>query len=292
VSKRIDEALESQLRHWLDQHGYPLEMRTAQALSEAQFLVMQGVSYTDPTTGAKREIDLQAFRFLELNIEDRKRIIGIHLRLVIECKSTKGRPWMAFAAHPHPFEFDYYPFFLSRGSKHFLDFALILQRNVPELPQLPLPNPGMFPEAYAVAVAFRPPNDNDLAHAAVKAVTAAVQSLDKEEDIDMVGYGVLTLNDQIPLVVIDQPLFLASLMSDGSLEIREADAVVARVSDTSRDRAFIVTESFLPRFLEKLNNDFEAFEASFKSPASETKNLFWAEVISKLVQDPEQNSSN
>jgi hypothetical protein len=52
--------MEQQIRDWLQNQGYPLEMRTAANYTNAGFRVVQSSYYQDPESSDWREIDVVA----------------------------------------------------------------------------------------------------------------------------------------------------------------------------------------------------------------------------------------
>jgi hypothetical protein len=77
------------VQKWLDEQGYPLEMKVASAFRAAGFEVTQAGHYIDPETGKSREIDIVAIA---------PDIIGItRIYFVLECKSSK-KPWILFTS--------------------------------------------------------------------------------------------------------------------------------------------------------------------------------------------------
>lgn len=84
--------LSTKLQSWLEDQGYPLEMRVGRAGIAAGFSVVQSEFYSDPETNDIREIDIYAYKD-QLLEKSRFR-----LSLVIECKSSKKRPWILFTS--------------------------------------------------------------------------------------------------------------------------------------------------------------------------------------------------
>jgi hypothetical protein len=82
-------ALTDEVRQWLDDQGFALEMRAAAAFREAGFEVRQSRHFMDAETGKAREIDVLA------TDPDIMGIVAIHF--AIECKSTK-KPWVLLAS--------------------------------------------------------------------------------------------------------------------------------------------------------------------------------------------------
>ena len=79
------------VRSWLNQHGYVLEMEVAKALIPICSYVEQGEQYIDPITGKLRETDVFC------SWRDPKHAPGTFhsLNMIVECKSTNA-PWIAF----------------------------------------------------------------------------------------------------------------------------------------------------------------------------------------------------
>ena len=84
--------LEGKIKAWLDNEGYPLEMRVAKSFARAGFGVIQSEYYADPRTNTQREIDLYAS--LQKSVGD------AHWRLAIfaECKAGTSKPWVVFVS--------------------------------------------------------------------------------------------------------------------------------------------------------------------------------------------------
>lgn len=98
MSKPEKTDLKDKVRGWLLEQGYPLEMRVAKILQDADFWVTQSTYYTDPETGKAREVDVVAdvsgewvdyFMFT--------------FAIAIECKKSSKRPWVVFSATPKYF---------------------------------------------------------------------------------------------------------------------------------------------------------------------------------------------
>src|SRR6056297_2787184 len=75
---------------WLEEQGYPLEMRTAKVVRDAGLRGVQGAYYPDPESGAQREIDIVA------HTGDLTGLLS--LSLVIECKASRDKPWVLFTS--------------------------------------------------------------------------------------------------------------------------------------------------------------------------------------------------
>jgi hypothetical protein len=85
-------SLENNLLEWLNEQGYPLEMRVAKLFLESGFTVRQSNYYIDYETNTPREIDLIASKVLTRGSK------AIEFNFVIECKNNK-KPWVAFCSN-------------------------------------------------------------------------------------------------------------------------------------------------------------------------------------------------
>jgi hypothetical protein len=83
-------SLEESVRKWLEDQGYPLEMKVAETLRASKLSWDHGRVYTDPFTDKVREIDVVGY----LDRISTSPRFSIHL--VFECKHTRGRPWILF----------------------------------------------------------------------------------------------------------------------------------------------------------------------------------------------------
>jgi hypothetical protein len=85
---------EEGILRWLEARGHLLEMEVARELSRAGWSVSQSEPYQDPQTGKARETDINARLQKQLGEQ------VVCLELVIECKSSKTRPWLLLSSSP------------------------------------------------------------------------------------------------------------------------------------------------------------------------------------------------
>ncbi|MCK4395306.1 MAG: hypothetical protein KAW56_14395 [Candidatus Marinimicrobia bacterium] len=88
---RIDDP-KSKIKEWLSTQGYPLEMKVAAAFRKAGFEVIQSHYYIDPENNNYREIDVVAI------MPDPKLSGVIDISFVVECKTSKKKPWLLFSS--------------------------------------------------------------------------------------------------------------------------------------------------------------------------------------------------
>lgn len=89
-------SLDERVTKWLQDQGYPLEMRSAAEFRAAGFIVRQSQHYMDAESGKSRETDVVCLA---------KDQLGVALiRFVVECKAT-GKPWVVLSS---PYTLDSY----------------------------------------------------------------------------------------------------------------------------------------------------------------------------------------
>jgi Holliday junction resolvase len=101
-----EDPFKAKITAWLNEQGYPLEMRVASALQQRGYRVVQSEYFFDPESGDSREIDVVAFK--------QKKTNGVLFRisLLIECKRSTDKPWILFTS----------------GATHLADPARVTQR--------------------------------------------------------------------------------------------------------------------------------------------------------------------
>jgi hypothetical protein len=86
-----DDEILQDVRTWLNQLGYVLEMEVARELLPCCSYVIQVEQYIDPVTAKLRETDI----FCAWSDAEPKQDTYHSINMVIECKSTTA-PWIAF----------------------------------------------------------------------------------------------------------------------------------------------------------------------------------------------------
>jgi hypothetical protein len=84
--------VEKRISVWLNEQGYPLEMRVASILQQQGFRVVQSDYFIDPETGDYRELDVVAFQ--QKMIEN----VLFRMSLLVECKRSTDKPWLLFTS--------------------------------------------------------------------------------------------------------------------------------------------------------------------------------------------------
>lgn len=199
------------IAEWLDRQGYPLEMRAAEQFSVAGFDVTQSAYYIDPETKAARETDIVAVK---------DNVAGdawVRWMCVVECKSGRSAPWVLFGGRGEPLAPRIRVRFMGASRKSRPYLARVSRRL--DVESLPLFNSAK-PPAYGMVQALRESN-NDVTFAASTSVAKAasfflnefVSLAEGEESIEMVW----------PVIVIEAPLFEATLDSTGKVSVTEIE---------------------------------------------------------------------
>jgi len=97
VGRQVGDFILSEIencRKWLEEQGYPLEFRVAQAWAKSGFHVRQSVFYDDPETNLPRELDVLAHHQRTAVSKTTAASFTTALTFLIECKSSRDAPWI------------------------------------------------------------------------------------------------------------------------------------------------------------------------------------------------------
>jgi hypothetical protein len=208
-----DDELMHDVRNWLNQNGYVLEMEVARELMPHCSLVVQGFQFNDPITDKLRETDVFC-EWMSTNGD-----IEHSIEMVIECKSTTA-PWIAFYGGSKGFQDAPFPF---RMLGEYADCSVCDDIDV-----LFSLGPGSeAPIAYSILEKKSAKSDRDLAREAVLAVTSTAVSVtrDIENDFEKKQRGQVHVGSTIlPVVVTRSPIFACSLDQAGEVNLSRADS--------------------------------------------------------------------
>ena len=189
-----------QVRKWVGEQGFPLEMRTASAFREAGFEVTLSELYTDADTGKPREIDVLAYY---------PDYVGVtRIAFIVECKSSK-RPWLLLCDPK-----------VLVGHNRVHSFAAVNQNAVKALVEGPVLNslmnecPWFRKEeltAYSLRNAF---SDKDVAYEATLSVAKASMDFTRSAK----DYQQFV---SFPVIVVDSPIIRCSLDDNGQIQCEE-----------------------------------------------------------------------
>jgi hypothetical protein len=201
--------LSSKVEKWVNEKGYPFEMRVAAAFRKAGFRVTQSQYYTDTDTGTAREIDLVA---------DIQKPLGsgvLRIEFVVECKVTADKPWLLFCAPeielPKP----------ARVAQRYSSKAgtivlskLAVFEDVQENEVFRLRQPLGYGMTQALGK-----EDRDSAYVAMCCVSGAVRSMTARWDLHPRRDTIVEFF--LPVIAISGRLFAASLEDSGKINVRE-----------------------------------------------------------------------
>lgn len=207
----------SKIITWLDEQGYPLEMRTAATLQKRGLRVFQSQYYSDPESEDSREIDIVAFKQKEIND------VLIRVSLVIECKLSIEKPWLLFTSNTTgPAK----PARVAQRAanilgRHYL-IAICQQDKIQGLPIWELPERA----AYGVTQGFT--TGKDVCYSAVTSVSKAALSIATEVDekrkrekkaVKILRRSKRICSIALPIVVVEGQLFEVFLNDRSNIEI-------------------------------------------------------------------------
>ncbi|MFL6519929.1 MAG: hypothetical protein ACJ8NS_06890 [Chthoniobacterales bacterium] len=202
--------LEDKIRSWLDEQGYPLEMRVARAFRQVGFRVFQSDYYRDPQTNNEREIDVVAYA--DIRIDD----LLLRVQFIVECKSARSKPWLVFCSPDVRLAPPARVAQRTASKAGSLALGKLAQRkdiqalNLFHIPDAP---------AYAATQAFT--TGSDVVYTALTGLGAAASAKAKEAD-EYVRRGNRFCIILFPLVVIEGRLFSCVLADDAGITIAEA----------------------------------------------------------------------
>jgi len=301
------------IREWLEKQGYALEMRVAQAFSNAGFKVSISQYYVDLNSKKLREIDVVA------SISEEFGNISVSVDVFIECKYAP-RSWVVFTAQKGLGPFGYFSrilqgkFDVFRWESRPTLQARLISRMLSSLGtnRIKELEPFLVPQSvgYRVIESLKTEGP-DSAYSALLQVTNSVQAYDMKaekeygrilDDLERQGYGVGSYDDlylfsgiSIPVIFIRGKLFECYLDAKGAIELINVDESIVMMSskditDTSgignsvEGFVRIVTEDLLDEFAQKMfvaAKSLLAQDAAIKS--------VWQNERNRFPQTPDEN---
>lgn len=239
----MSEDLIPKIRKWLDEQGYPLEMKVARNFQGAGFSVSSSEYYIDPDEGKPREIDVIAS--METTISG----VSFQLAFTVECKSSKKSPWVCFRAGRKQ-QRDPSVGFLAR---HATIQGRVLLVEISSNPDITTERMFHLPNNYAYGVTNVLKKSVDLPYQAIVGAQKASHSLIAHYDrIQKHPNPVHTVCIAFPLVVVDTPIFNCELGDAGDIKLTKAGSqtILHTGFDTYYSVVEIVDASALEEFIE------------------------------------------
>ncbi|QDT96266.1 hypothetical protein [Gimesia aquarii] len=268
-----EKPLDKKILEWLEQQGYPLEMRVAKAFIDAGVSISLSVYYRDPENDTPREIDIVA------GCQDGEfaDYFMFSVEFAIECKKSSS-PWVLFVKPGRSFG----SVFRNGWVCSKIGSTVKERLKYRNLSDNKLHNwSGNW--AYGVTEALRKgsPKTGDIPYKALMSCVKASHGLARltEQKVwssryaDKVLFGSMTQ----PVIILDGKLFEASLNESGDLEIIETEEGIINFKYPFLNRADeyvsvrIVTLPALPRFIsaaketvEQLTDEVDAQQQAYK----------------------------
>lgn len=218
-----EEKEEQKVRKFLAKHGYPLEMQVASRLQAAGYGIAHSEFYVDLETRKSREIDLVG----QKNVMAASGRIQLSLQLVIECKFSRGHPWIVFSEQGTCCQ---KPLHIEAGTEKLGRNLLSNLTRVSDLPERGFfrgPSAGGY-SATTVRDKQRNGKDaqnkntTDWAYSALMTVTQAVQQVQAPGTIGTLFTALGEhIRIRVPVIIIDGSLFQARLDTTNDLEITQ-----------------------------------------------------------------------
>lgn len=239
----MTEDLTKKVRTWLDSQGYPLEMNVARCFQNAGFRVSSSEYYLDPDEKKPREIDVIAC--MEDTIDGKT----FQLAFTVECKLSKGSPWVCFQGDSKQRRDSSIGFIARQATIQGHDLLTEVSSN----PDITTNRLLELPEKHAYGVTNALKNKIDLPYQAIvgaqKAANAMVAHYDR---IQTNPNPIHTVCIAFPLVVADTPLFSCFLGNKGSIDLQEVTShtILRTGFDTYYSIVEIVAASALESFVD------------------------------------------
>jgi hypothetical protein len=203
-------SLERRLGEWLNSQGYPLEMRVARRFEEAGFSCGVSQFFRDPETAEVRETDVMAFQ------AESYTDIDVRLTFVVECKSSRTRPWVFFVSGPNAWADINTHFLFTIASKQGRRLLNAVKRRDKVWDRLPLFTMPIRP-GYGATQGFTSGKDV-VYEAGISVVKAAIA---RAKEADVVSEEWPTAEIVFPIIVTPAPLFEYYLGPEGQPVLSE-----------------------------------------------------------------------
>jgi hypothetical protein len=215
-------ALPDKVASWLEEQGYPLEMRTARALRERRVPVKVSHYYTDIDTGQQRETDVYAWVTREFRHSDE---LGNavdatdEVCVVIECKSARAKPWVLFS-DDKPIDADVASLHARRSlhiaipNNHWLQHMTGFSQPYCSVSLLD----GFEPVGYSMVRALGHGND-DAAYGAMMSVAKAAAGVSEQLRVRSSALRVIRRALVFPVLLVDAPLLHCKLDASGEIQL-------------------------------------------------------------------------
>jgi len=254
--------LDHKIYKWLEQHGYPLELRIAKIIQENGYDVTQSLNYEDPEVGGLREIDIIGFKYKNVGN------VWFTFSMVVECKSSKKYPWIMFASKDKfLYDASLYKGRYASNNGQLLINKLKKQNLLEELNFFKINELRGFNLIRALTNGGK-----DAAYTAIKSVTKASEAL------------VLRSNNSFdaicriyfPVIVIDNRLFECYLDDNSEMKLKEtghSQLILSQAKNANKWQIIdVVTEDYFTKWIQLLNESIEEIYENHEDLLEEVSN--------------------
>ena len=249
-------------KNWLKKQGFPLEMLVAAAFRKQHFDVFQSIYYLDPQEHQDRELDLL--------VSDPDHVGVVRIEMTIECKSSQ-KPWVILAGQGMITQNRLFLYAVMReNTRHYFAEAIFGDLIAGADGKTTLSGFERYhwlrkdcTIGYGLRQTF---SGNDPAYTALMSATKAAHhfTLNRSE---APGDPVHALC--FPVVVIDAPLLVCELGTDGEVALSEVEQgeVQFPVHLPNRNLACVrvVTLKGLDRFVSEARKEIDLLREDFAS---------------------------
>jgi hypothetical protein len=235
----------SKLLQWVEGSGRAIELRGERTLRDGGAGVRSSVSYIDVVTKLARETDVVAdFGWVE-RLDAATGDLPCSLTAVVECKSSKKHPWVAFAGGGQRADIDSLDDWLSFAHAPYTPVSDRLPRVWVGEEPFTIAKPATHVVAARLGQAKDDSTESNPAGDAVRQVLAAAEGLRMEyinrQAREKRGLFIA------PVVVTAAPLFTCHLADDSSIDLQPTDRVDVwgYRADGRRARVYVMTETHL-----------------------------------------------
>lgn len=229
---------------WINEQGYPFEMFCKNMLSKHGFSVVQSPYYEDMETSKFREMDFLATKFKIVNG------VTFNISLVIECKTSRDKPWIIFTSNAYKGAKDEIPEYIFGTTN-----AKVLLNNAPIIKEFSLLRFNPKAVGFNVTQCFT--QGKDIPFECVSNTSKACEYLVKKS---IESYRPFC-NFYFPVVAIDAEFYNCSSNSESELELTNTDIQkLITVKSYSRRKYTLhnlVTKTKFEEFSKKLSIEID-----------------------------------
>jgi len=216
-----DENMKERILKWIEETGYPLEMRSEKVISNQGFRAWNSMQYKDDELSKIREIDLYAT--YSLSHEE----VSLDIALLIECKSSK-KPFIQLAnRNKHELDGCFH-----LGENYYTDNAVCSSLFASRTRKIELP--GNSCSSFKMIQGFT--NTDETIYKAGNTLTKSFRHFVQESDELSNDFARDNFHlIYVPVLVIDSPMFKLSLDHENATQLEEIQSSLLSFGFASQD---------------------------------------------------------